>query len=110
LEQAWMVASEAAADMAARQTASELDLASALTKVARLAVGCPPEAIPASGLIGGADLGSRVRRLCAGSAEPPRRDLAWLTPLALLVTVVVTALTTPALRALHELFESLVRR
>jgi len=110
LERSWMVAAEEAADMTARRTASDLDLASALTKVARLAVGSQPEVVAASGLIGGAELASRVRRLCDGTAPPARRQFGWAPALAILATVVVTILATPTLRLLHDLFEGLVRR
>ncbi|MGH9172945.1 MAG: M48 family metalloprotease, partial [Vicinamibacterales bacterium] len=109
LEHAWMVAAEQAADAQARGSATGLDLASALTKVARLAAACECEALPASALIGGAELQSRVRRLL----EPPVAEcgfrMAW-APLALLAAATIALYATPALTSLHELFELFVRR
>jgi Zn-dependent protease with chaperone function len=110
LERAWMVAAEEAADAAARRHAAGLELASALTKVARLAAIHESEAMPASALIGSANLQTRVRRLLEPPCErrPPAR-VAWL-PLALVLTAAASLQTTPALVRVHELFELLVRR
>ncbi len=110
LEREWMVAAEEAADLSARRATSGLELASALTKVARLASGCPPEVMPASALIGEGNLECRVRRLL----EPPieggqGRRVIWI-PAGLLIVGAILVVSTPALASLHELFELLVRR
>lgn len=109
LERAWIVAAEEAADAEARRHAVGLELASALTKVARLAATCESEVMPASALIGKDDLQSRVRRLLEPPVDDRRCRVAWL-PLALLIAAAATVTATPALGRLHELFEWLVRR
>ena len=114
LEQAWMAAAEEAADARARAATSGLDLASALTKVARLAVSreceeLPASTLPASALIGGHDLQSRVRQLLEPPAPACRAAVRW-APAALLGLVAAVMHATPALAGLHEVFELLVRR
>lgn len=109
LERQWMAAAEEAADAAARQDTSALDLASALTKVARMAAGRSGEAVTASALIGGSDLDARVRRLLDPPTETVPVWRAWL-PALLLVGSLVALTATPTLAVLHELFELLVRR
>lgn len=111
LEHAWMAAAERAADSRARRRADGLELAAALTKVARLAVDTEPEpeAMPASALIGGPELESRVRRLLEPAVDHHDCRFAW-APVALLVVAAAAIQMTPALAGLHELFELLVRR
>lgn len=109
LERGWMAAAEAAADSAARHEASSLDLASALTKVARLAAGAEHEAVTASTLMGGCDLTARVERLLDSTADPHPSRSGWLAVTAA-VAVVILLQTAPVALTLHELFESFVRR
>jgi beta-lactamase regulating signal transducer with metallopeptidase domain len=109
LERAWQTAAEHAADAAAGRDVSRLDLASALTKVARLAAALPPPTALSSAFIGGSDLSTRVARLL----DPPPRDrvsgLGWL-PALVVAAVALLLLSTPAAVALHETFEWLVRK
>jgi Zn-dependent protease with chaperone function len=109
LEASWRAAVEEAADDHAGQTTSPLELASALTRVARLATPMTPAAGAASAFIGETDLDTRVRRLIEAPSSPRRVDATWLP--ALLLLVVAVALQLPAAAALvHELFELLVRQ
>ena len=85
------------------------ELASALTKVARLAAESEPEALPVSALIRGDDLSHRVRRLLESPAEPVGVQWGWIG-LGLAVALAVILQTTPALLGLHEVLETLVRR
>ena len=108
LERAWLAAAEEAADLAAGRSSGSLELASALTKVARLASAGTPVMIPASTLIGGSDLPSRVRRLLQ---TPPRARLhpaSWL-PAAIAIALAAVAQLPPIAMGVHELFELLVR-
>jgi hypothetical protein len=109
LEDEWNLAAEEAADAAARNETSALDLASALTKVARMAADAPPEVVPASALIGGLALDVRVRRLLEPASASRRLPVVGIVSLATaaLVTVVVS---TPVLAVVHDLFETLVKR
>jgi hypothetical protein len=111
LEQAWATASEEAADLEAMTAASRLDLAAALTKVARMADGVRSEVAPVSALIGRDGLDARVRRLLDPAPIPPTCGplVAWL-PVAACILLLAVVLSTPALSTVHELFESLVRR
>jgi hypothetical protein len=109
LERAWMAAAEEAADAAARRRASSLDLASALTKVARLAVDVSPEAMPSSALIGGSDLEARVERLLTPPVVDRAGGLGW-TLAVLALALVALLVSSPGGLALHEMFEWLVRK
>jgi len=109
LERAWQVAAEEAADTHARDEAGRLDLASALTKVARLAAACESESTVGSALIGGHALQSRVRRLLAPRADERIGRTAWL-PIALMLAGAAVVPMTPLLASLHEAFELMVRR
>lgn len=108
LERAWVAAAEEAADMSASRTSSALELASALTKVARLAAPAAPGMIPASTLISDSDLPARVRRLLDDSAVPPRHPASWL-PVAIAIAIGAVAQAPPLALSVHELFELLVR-
>lgn len=109
LERQWAIAAEHAADARARRSVSGLDLAAALTKVARLAEGSTPEYVPVSALIGGAALESRVRRLLDPSNDGPQTLLLSWWPLAAAALVVVCLQSPGVLASLHEAFELLVR-
>lgn len=109
LETAWAAAAEEAADAAARRTTPGVELASALTKVVRLAHGLPHESMPASALIGRGDLTARVHRLLEPPATPRRRAFAWI-PAAAAAAGALNLFTPSALATVHELFELLVRR
>ena len=69
IERAWIVAAEEAADERAQSRDGGVQLASALTKVARLAAESEPEALAVSTLIRGDNLSHRVRRLLESPAE-----------------------------------------
>lgn len=105
LEQAWAAAAEEAADLAARDGGSGVTLASALLKVAGLALpATPPRAALASALIGAGGLESRVRRLLA---PPPALGRAtwWLTAA---FTAGLVALSSSLLRQVYDVAEYVV--
>ena len=105
LELAWAAAAEEAADLSARAGGSGVTLASALLKVANLAL--PPKPSPlvlASALIGAGGIETRVRRLLA--PPPALGRTAWWVSGALTVGLVVAAL--PALRQVHQAAEFIV--
>ena len=109
IERDWSVAAEHAADEKARAATSGLDLASALTKVARMAVGQAPRTSVGSALIGDVPLDARVRALLEPPAKERRLPVAsvaaagWATAIGLLHQ-------PQTLSGLHDLFEFLVRR
>jgi hypothetical protein len=109
LEQAWLAAAEEAADARARLTTSNVELASALTKVARMAAGLTPEVLQISRLIGDSPLDSRVRSLLDPPVRRRRFELGWL-PSVMLIASAAAVLSSPILALIHELFELLVRR
>ena len=109
IEREWTAASEEAADASARATASALDLASALTKVAGLAVGPRPETVPGSAFIQQLALETRVRLLL----DPPdvqRRKTLAAVPIVVLFAAAILLQSPIVLNGLHDLFELLVRR
>jgi beta-lactamase regulating signal transducer with metallopeptidase domain len=108
LERKWAAAAEEAADSAAVRSTSAIDLASALTKVARLEVGGASAPLAASTLIGDGDLSSRVQRLLRSSAPTRHHAIGWM-PAVGLIAAAVLAQAAPVSAAIHELFESLVR-
>jgi Zn-dependent protease with chaperone function len=97
LEQAWAAAAEEAADQSARDGGCGVSLASALVKVAGLALPPlqPPAGTLASAFIGAESLDGRVRRLLAPAGAPGRAmwwaSLAWS---ALAVAAGTTALAS----------------
>lgn len=106
LERRWANAIEEAADQYAGRTVGPLELASALTKVARMSPTAPP--LAASALIGESSLDRRVRRLIE-SCDPPRvTRAAWAPLLALVIAGVLLLMPAPS-AGLHDLFELLVR-
>jgi beta-lactamase regulating signal transducer with metallopeptidase domain len=109
IEGEWSVAAEEAADAYARLSAPALDLASALTKVAGLAVGRDPEPLAGSPLIQQFALETRVRLLLDPPASSRRRLLASL-PIAALFAAAILLQSAVVLSGLHELFELLVQR
>ena len=108
LEQAWQAAAEQAADLAAGRSAGGLELASALTKVARLAGPPAPAMTPASTLMSDSDLPSRIRRLLEESVCAERHRASWL-PAAIGIAIAALAQAPPMAMRVHELFERLVR-
>jgi Zn-dependent protease with chaperone function len=108
LEAQWKSATEEAADQYAGQRVGHLEVASALTKLARLAIPAPPGTAAASALIGETELDVRVLRLIEGGSRPCRVPAAWL-PTVLLIAAAVALNTSAVGRAIHELFELLVR-
>jgi Zn-dependent protease with chaperone function len=108
IERAWMVAAEEAADERARSRDDGVELASALTKVARMAAESDPEVVPVSALIQGNDLAHRVRRLLESHAESSGIQWGWIG-LGFAVVLGIILQTTPVAFGLHEAFEMLVR-
>src|SRR5262249_26007501 len=109
IERDWSEAAELAADEKARRETSGLDLASALTKVARMAVGQSPAIGAGSALIGDMPLETRVRALLEPQA--PERRLPVASAAAAGWTATIGLLHQPqTLDGLHKLFELLVRR
>jgi hypothetical protein len=105
LEQAWAAAAEEAADLAARAGGSGLTLASALLKVAGLALPAPPpRAALASTLIGAGGLEPRVRRLLA--PPPALGRAAWWLSAAFTAGLVVVS--SPLLRQVYGAAEFVV--
>lgn len=106
LEQAWAAAAEEAADLAARNGGSGVTLASALLKVAGLALpaAAPPRSALASALIGAGGLEPRVRRLLA---PPPTRGRAswWLSAA---FTAGLVAASSSLLRQVYDIAEFVV--
>ncbi len=122
LDQAWLEASEAAADefAAGRGEQIALDLASALVKIARLIPAGIRPAMPASAFLLGTDedggVKTRVRRLMQLAKD--RRDgkrtgrifrIPMLVPIALTVLVTAVAANEPhVLATVHSLMEHAV--
>jgi hypothetical protein len=105
LELAWAAAAEEAADLSARAGGSGVTLASALLKVANLALAPKPSRLVlASALIGAGGIETRVRRLLA--PPPALGRTAWWVSAGLTVGLVVAAL--PALRQVHQAAEVIV--
>jgi hypothetical protein len=108
IEQDWIAASEQAADDEARRSGqSGLALASAITKVARLATGSAP-LVNASAILSGSGVEYRVRRLLEAS-EPLSAPRRYALPAAALCTAVVALLWTPLLRGAYEIAEYCVQ-
>lgn len=105
LEQRWNDTAEEIADLQARAAGDGLTLASALTKVARLAFSPSPTPCLASALIGGDTLELRVRRLVA-PAQPAGRSLRAVGLVALAPVAVAAAWALPAV---YDAAEWLVR-
>jgi len=104
---AWREATEEAADDAASQGGAEgrLRLAAALIKVAKLAPGPAPAAIPTSALYCGERLEGRIRRLLepfGGQHEPAA---TWRSRLTLCLGVCASALV---LEGLHTVIETAI--
>ena len=108
IERDWSAAAERAADEHARATTSGLDLASALTKVARMAIGPAPARV-GSALIGEVSLEERVCALLEPPAPERRLPITGFAA-AGWVAVVALLLQPQSLSGLHELFELLTRR
>jgi Zn-dependent protease with chaperone function len=109
IERAWIVAAEEAADERARVQSGSVELASALTKVARMAAESEPELLPVSALIQADGLEHRVRRLLESETRSRAIPWGWIG-LALAGALAIVLQTAPALIGLHEAFELLVRR
>jgi Zn-dependent protease with chaperone function len=108
LETEWVAATEAAADARASREAGSLELASALTKVARLAPEIVTSRLAASALITVSDLDTRIRRLLVPEAVKRTTSVAWVPAVVAFVIAFVTP-TNAVSASLHELFEFLVR-
>jgi Zn-dependent protease with chaperone function len=104
LEDAWDAASEEAADVAARGGGSGVTLASALVKVAGLALATAPSPVLASAFIGAESLDGRVQRLLAPA--PACGAPAWW--LGALAVGSVVAGTLPTLHGLYQAAEFVV--
>ncbi len=109
IERAWTVAAEEAADARARAKDGGVELASALTKVARMAADATPEILPVSAFIGGDDLEHRVRRLLESPARSRGFHWGWIS-VSCAVAIAIALQSTAVLHKLHDAFELLVRR
>jgi hypothetical protein len=103
----WHAAAERAADERAAGASREarLALASALVKVARLAVGGPAAPTLANALIGIEDIEGRVRRLLAPDVPAPHLDRSWL-PVA--AVAFLPGLALPVHEHIHALAEAVI--
>jgi Zn-dependent protease with chaperone function len=107
IEREWVRAAEEAADEAAtRDPQLALALASALTKVARLATGPPPLA-HASAVLTDAAVEHRVRRLLGLGPQHPASRVRWAWPMAIAMPGV--ALSPPVLRGIYDIAEYCVQ-
>jgi Zn-dependent protease with chaperone function len=109
IEQQWQAASEESADACASRTTGSLELASALTKVARLMLASPLSPMVASALTGVSNLDARVRRLLDSSPPSDRLPRLSSLPAVLLFGTAVVLQLPPVSSFVHELFEMLVR-
>jgi Zn-dependent protease with chaperone function len=111
LERAWGEAAEDAADDRAARAGSASDLASALVKVARLAVPFDSRHAPALALYRGQGIERRVGRLLrAPDASPSSGDRAALSAGSVLLALgVVLGGHDGLLRRVHDLTEAAVR-
>ena len=75
--------------------------------MARLAPAGTPTVIPASTLIGGSDLPSRVQRLLQTPPCARLHPASWL-PAAIAIALAAAAQLPPIATSVHELFELLV--
>jgi hypothetical protein len=113
LEREWAEASEAAADDHAvrARPGSDLDLAAALLKVARLAPAGARLLPAASALHDGGSVAWRIARLAAGPAGAPGaarpQGVTWLLG-ALVVIVAASSQSSTVLQAVHRLSETIV--
>lgn len=106
VEDAWASTAEEAADLDARAAGDGLTLASALTTVARLAVGvAPAPPVAMSAFIGGDSLESRVRRLLE-PGRPAGRPFGGLSATAFVSLAVAAA--TWRLSTVYDAAEFLV--
>ena len=102
MQQAWLRASELAADEWAAGRTNGVLLASALVKVARLAT-TPPEPMPASALYSGEPITERVQRLLEpvpAAAPPPWPQ--WLRATACIALVAAALIALPAIHVVAE--------
>jgi Zn-dependent protease with chaperone function len=109
LDAAWTRASEEAADDDARcDEQTSLALASALTKVARLAVGRPAPLLHMSAIFSGSSVTERVRRLMEMPTPAAATRGYWAHAIALAAGVAgIASVATP--RPIYELAEYCVR-
>jgi Zn-dependent protease with chaperone function len=108
LEEAWTRASEEAADDAARRDArTSLALASALTKVARLAVGQPMPLLHASAIFSGSSVSERVQRLLQTVPPATSHTAYWRYVAALAVMAMMSS--AAAMRQIYDVAEYCVR-
>ena len=109
LEEAWITAAdEAADDTASTDQQSALALASALTKVARLALNGQSPTLHASAILSGGGIERRVRRLLQRPVAGLPTDLRPFFALTLLVATTI-GLSSPVQRLLYEAAEYCVK-
>lgn len=109
LELAWTRASEEAADDAARRDeSSSLALASALTKVARLAMHQPMPLLQASAIFRGSSVGERIQRMLDTPVPVTASPWRWRYLVAITV-VTVGACSVIGMRAVYDAAEYCVR-
>jgi beta-lactamase regulating signal transducer with metallopeptidase domain len=109
MESAWVAASEEAADDAARRDErSAVALASALTKVARMASGRVP-LLHASAILSGSSVEHRVRRLLEVAPDAPQARSRFVLPVVAMMGALVVAAGSPVLRVAYDIAEYCVR-
>ena len=108
LEEQWRAATEHAADEYATQDNPErrIRLATALVKMARLALTTAPQPSVASTLIGADGIEARIRRLLDGPSIAPSVERRWVAP-ALLVGAALVAIGQH--QQIHAAIEHVVR-
>jgi Zn-dependent protease with chaperone function len=104
LQSHWRDAAEESADQRAGEAVGHLELAAALTKIARMMVPTSP-AVPTIQLISKADVARRVRRLVDGRF-PAETSRSWWPTLTLMLMTLIAQTPAVAMR-LHALLESL---
>jgi Zn-dependent protease with chaperone function len=110
LESQWIRASEEAADDWARMRAdTSLALASALTKVARLACNHDTPVIHASAILSGSAVERRIRRLLTESPAPVQKNRGWLTAALTMTAIAAAILALQPQRPVYELAEFCMR-
>jgi Zn-dependent protease with chaperone function len=110
IERAWADATELAADDRAAHAGPRrrLDLASALVKVARLAVDVAPPPLPSSALFRGEPVADRVRRLLAPQPETPSSG-RWMTSAWVVLGTIITLAVPASMPRLYEFIEAAIR-
>ena len=110
LADCWHLGAEELADdsAAAAWPGSSADLASALVRVAKLASGCAPRALPVSALFSGGNIERRVKRLLQTEPLAQAHGVSVVKPIAVAVFL-VAAWSAPGARVIYEVVEHAVK-